>query len=494
MNRRRRRLLWLAIGLAAVAWLAAGPIAAYLGVSLRWQAASRGFLAEPYLQLGDAPGLADPERVEVVWHAADSDDDWWVDARTSPGSTWVRAPEPSYRRVRLAKVEPHRVYHATIAGLVPGGQFAYRVGKGLQALFEAEGRARVPAGTPHRVVLVGDAAAGTSAASKIAWRIGQEKADLLVVTGDIVYSRGRIAEYGERFFPVYNTDHASPARGAPILRSTLSVAAPGNHDLATRDLASFPDALAYFFAWSLPLNGPLSDPDGPNVPSLFGPPDRCAAYKAAAGPVFPRMANFSFDCGDVHWTVLDANQYVDWTNRELREWVERDLASASGAAWRLVAFHQPGFNSSVAHFDEQQMRLLADVFEHGGAAVAFGGHVHEYQRTKPLTFRVRPQSDGKLQAANGRVDGEWALDTTYDGVRQTTPHGVLYVITGGGGATLHDTRLEAQPATWQPFTERVRSTVHSYTVMDVARDRLDIRQVDSDGKTIDSFAVTRPAP
>ncbi len=91
------------------------------------------------------------------------------------------------------------------------------------------------------------------------------------------------------------------------------------------------------------------------------------------------MANFSFDCGDVHWTVLDANVGVDWTDRELREWVERDLASARPGAWRLVAFHQPGFNSASAHYNEQQMRLLADIFERQGVAVAFGGHVHQYR-------------------------------------------------------------------------------------------------------------------
>ena len=493
-NRRtRRRLLVLTVGLAAVAWLAAGPISAFLGVSLRWQAPARDFLFEPYLQLGDAPGLADPERAEVVWHAPDRDLDWWVEVRTSPGAAWVRAPKPTHRRVRLVKVEPHRVYHATLAGLAPGGRFAYRVGQGPRPLFEAEARARVPAGTPHRVALVGDIAAGTSGASKIAWRIGQEKPDLLVITGDIVYSRGRISEYATRFFPVYNADDASPGQGAPILRSTLSVAAPGNHDTATSDLGNVPDALGYFLAWSQPLNGPLGDPEGPNVPRLIGPADRIAAYRAAAGPAFPRMANFSFDCGDVHWTVIDANQYVDWTNPELRDWVARDLASAPAGSWRLVAFHQPGFNSSVAHAFEQQMRLLADVFERGGVAVAFGGHVHEYQRTKPLTFKARPWPDGRMQALDGRVDGEWTLDTSYDGVDRTVPRGVIYVITGAGGATLHDVARESLPATWQPFTERLVSTVHSYTIMDVARDRLTIRQVDADGKTIDAFAVTRPA-
>ena len=492
-RRRRRRLLVLALGLSAVAWFAAGPIAAYLGVSLRWQAAARDFLFEPYLQLGDAPATADPERAEVVWHAADRDLDWWVEVRTPPGAAWVRAPKPTYRRVLLPKVEAHRVYHAPIAGLAPGGRFAYRVGQGIRPLFEAEARARVPAGTPHRVVLIGDIAAGTSAASKVAWRIGQERPDLLVVTGDIVYSRGRISEYAARFFPVYNADAPSPDRGAPLLRTTLSVAAPGNHDLATRDLGLFPDALAYFLAWSQPLNGPLDRDDGPNVPNLMGPPDRRAAFRAAAGPSYPRMANFSFDNGDVHWTVLDANPYVDWTDPALRDWVARDIASARPGQWRLVAFHQPGFNSSVAHFHEQQMRLLADVFEAGGVAVAFGGHVHQYQRTKPLTFKARPRPDGRMQAPDGDVDGDWTLDRDYDGATRTVPRGVIYVITGAGGATLHDVAREARPESWQPFTERLSSTVHSYTVMDVARDRLAIRQVDEDGKAIDSFAVTRPS-
>jgi hypothetical protein len=491
-RRRRWRPFILILGMAAVAWVAAGPIAAYLGASLRWQDPARDFLFKPYVQLGDAPGPAAPEQVEVVWHAPDRDLDWWVETRSISVADWTRTPKPSYRRVVLPGVEPHRVYRATIGGLKPGGRFAYRVGQGPLGLFEAEARARVPAGMPQRVAIVGDIAAGTSAASKIAWRIGKERPDLLVVTGDIVYSRGRISEYAANFFPVYNADDASPDRGAPVLRSTLSVAAPGNHDFAARDLGRFPDGLAYFLAWSQPLNGPLGTVNAPNTPDIWGPDVNLAAFRDAAGPAFPRMANFSFEAGDVHWTVLDANLGVDWTDPTLRAWVEHDLASARPGAWRLVAFHQPGFNSAYAHFHEQQMRLLADVFERGNVAIAFGGHVHNYQRTYPLTFRARPQPDGKMQATNGHIDGDWTLDRDYDGATRTAPRGVIYVITGAGGATLHDVYLEGKPAAWQPFTARVRSTVHSYTMLNVSRDRLDVRQLDVDGKVIDAFAVTRP--
>ena len=115
----------------------------------------------------------------------------------------------------------------------------------------------------------------------------------------------------------------------------------------------------------------------------------------SAGAAYPRMANFSFDYGNSHWTVLDSNPYVDWTNPDLRAWVERDLAAARNHAWRFVAYHHPGFNSSKAHSSDQQMRLLAEVFEAGQVDVVFSGHVHNYQRTFPLQFRAEKDADGK---------------------------------------------------------------------------------------------------
>jgi len=487
-RRRRRRLFFLLIGLVGVAWIVAGPIVGYLGVTLRWATSDRTFLFKPYLQLGDAPKLANPERVEVVWHTADIDADWWVEVRPTPDAVWVRTPKPKARRVLLESVEPHRIYHVPIGGLVPGGKFAYRVGIGLRTLFEAEGRARMPAGMPYRAVVVGDIGAGTSAASRIAWRIGQAHPDLLVVTGDIVYSRGRISEYAERFFPVYNADTPSSDQGAPILRTTLSAAGAGNHDIVARNFDDFPDAMAFFLAWSQPLNGPLGTVGAPNTPGFEGSYDRIKGFLAAAGPTYPRMANFSFEFGDVHWTVLDANPHVDWSDPALRAWVERDLASATPGAWRLVALHQPGFNSSEAHFHEQQTRLLADVFERGGVPIVFCGHVHNYQRSKPLTFK----QDGNGQVGNGHVNGTWTLDQSFDGDRRTVPQGVIYLITGAGGATLHDTTRGSRPDTWLEFTQRIVSNIHSFTVLEVEPNRLQLRQIDESGAVVDQFTVTRP--
>ncbi len=155
-----------------------------------------------------------------------------------------------------------------------------------------------------------------------------ERPDFVMIAGDLAYYKGRLADYLDEVFPTYNDDALTPSSGAPLLRSTLTLVAPGNHDLLERDLDVYPDALFYFLAWSLPLNGPLAVPGPANTPSLRGAEARRRAFLDAAGPAYPRMANYSFDFGDAHWTVLDTNPYADWTDPALRDWLARDLEAA----------------------------------------------------------------------------------------------------------------------------------------------------------------------
>ena len=103
------------------------------------------------------------------------------------------------------------------------------------------------------------------------------------------------------------------------------------------------------------MNGPLTVAGAPNTPTLSGPEASQKAFLTSAGDAYPRLANFSFDYGDAHWTVLDSNSYVNWNDPALREWVRKDLEKAKNATWRFVGFHHPGFNSSEKHFEQQYM-------------------------------------------------------------------------------------------------------------------------------------------
>jgi acid phosphatase type 7 len=457
------------------------------------QSSDRTFIAKPYLQIGNHPA---PGSLQLLWHAADAESDWSVEHQTNAASEWRKADTPSSRRVAVADIEPHRVYRAALTNLEPGGTFHYRVFKDGQVVFSAEARTPKAADQPYRFVAFGDCGAGTKDQKPLALRAFLSKPDFVLIPGDIVYEYGLITDYRKKFWPVYNADLPSQD-GVPFLRSIPFMAAPGNHDTETRDLDRHPDALAYYLYWNQPLNGPQPNEGGPILPSLKATDANRRAFIEAAGESYPRMTNFSFNYGNAHWTIVDSNPYVDWTDPALKEWVASDLAGAQSATWRFVAFHHPGFNSSREHFEQQHMRLLAPVLEAGQVDVVFNGHVHNYQRSFPLRFV--PDKQGTLLVAGkenktvrGRVvNGRWTLDKSFDGRTDTTPVGVIYVVTGAGGQTLYNPEQNDDSDSWQKFTDKFVSNIHSLTVADVNGKTLTIRQVAPDGRELDSFTITK---
>jgi hypothetical protein len=455
------------------------------------KASDTAFLVKPYLQLGDVSPANVATDLVLLWHADDGETPWAVEYQPRTNETWHMAMPPASHRIVVPGVAPHRLFRANLTNLIPGSEFGYRVRKGNEIVFAAQARAPKGASQPYRFVSFGDCGAGTAAQKMVAHQTYLARPDFLMITGDIVYSRGRISEYREKFWPAYNADNSSPLVGAPLLRSTLFVAAPGNHDIATKDLEKYPDGLAYFLYWDQPRNGPKSAGARPLVPPLTGPAGNTAAFMEAAGEAYPRMANFSFNYGNSHWTIIDSNPYVDWTDPKLRAWVERDLAAAQNQTWRFVAFHHPGFNSSKAHFDDQQMRLLADVLERGRVDVVFNGHVHNYQRSFPIRFTSETGTDGKPVRDKNKVPGRWVLDRVFDGRNNTRPQGVIYLVTGAGGNTLYNPEQQEDRSSWQSFTQKFISKVHSLTVADVNGTTLSVRQVAGDGAEVDRFTITK---
>ena len=373
----------------------------------------------------------------------------------------------------------------TLSGLVPGALFTYRVSYRNRVVFSASGRSRKPPGLPQRIAVFGDAAADSQDQIEVALQVAQAQPDLVVLTGDIVYMTGTIRDYRRTFFPVYNAATLSADQGAPLLCSIPFVAVPGNHDLMPRNLDQLPDALAYFHLWDQPWNGPISQV---GIPVATGSSRHRNDFLDSAGPAYPRMANFSFDAGDIHFTALDMNPYTDWSDPDWRKWLSADLAANQAKPWRVVLTHQPPFSSSHAHAEEQRARLITDLLEAGNVQLVLSGHVHNYQRTYPLKFT----QTGPMERI-GEVPGSFQFDHHYDGVTNTKPDGLIYLITGAGGARLYDTEqdIKINPTSWQPFTKTMISREHSLTVLDVTPQSLDIQQINGQGKVIDRFRITR---
>jgi predicted phosphodiesterase len=450
------------------------------------------FFVKPYLQIGKK---ASPQSLQLLWHTTATNDAWKAEYKNSNSNDWLKATTQTSTKIAVAGIDPFLVYSTSFTLLSPGTQFIYRVLKNDKIVFTAEAKALKAPEQSYRVSITGDIAAGTKAAGRIANGIYNSKPDLVAIAGDIVYSQGLIAEYKTKYWPVYNKDD-DDSTGAPILRSIPMIAAVGNHDALTRDLDRYPGALAYYHFWEQPLNGPDGKEGGSLVPVLKASDANRKAFLDGAGEKYPQMTNFSFDYGNAHWTVLDSNPYVEWSDSLLKDWVIKDLANAQNASWRFVLLHHPGFNSSRAHYEQQQMRLLSPIFEKGNVDVVFAGHVHNYQRSYPMTFV--PDGTGVPMVGNsdnirrGRVvNGRWTLDKDFNGKRKTKPKGVIYIVTGAGGQGLYNPEQTTDKDSWQKFTVKFESRVHSFTVMDVKGKTLTLRQVDINGKEVDKIKITK---
>jgi len=466
-------------------------LAFLFSIELPAQTTKSSFIVKPYLQIGSNPSNTS---LQLLWHTAETGATWLAEYKIN--GQWIKAEHQTANKITTAGIEPFSIYDASFSSLIPGNKFMYRVSKNGTVIFTATAKAPKAATQAFRFVASGDMGAGTTAAKQIANGIYKAGPDLVAIAGDIVYEYGLITDYTTKFWPIYNADKADTV-GVPLLRTIPFIAAVGNHDADTRDLDKFPGALAYYLFWDQPLNGPMGKEGGPFVPLLKGSDANKSAFINAAADKYPRMTNFSFNYSNTHWTVIDADNYVDWTDSALKNWVANDLAGSKDADWHFVLYHQPGFSSSNEHFEQQQMRLLAPVFEKGNVDIVFNGHVHNYQRSYPLTFV--PDKSGVLmfggkdnKTPRGRVvNGKWTLDKKFDGKKNTKPNGVIYIVTGAGGQTLYNPEQQADPDTWQKFTEKFISTIHSFTVVDINGKNLKLHQVDVNGKEVDVLNINK---
>src|SRR6266446_10234460 len=308
------------------------------------------------------------------------------------------------------------------------------------------------------------------------------KPDLALNTGDNVYTNGAEGSYRDFWFPVWNSDVDSNETGAPFIRSIPFYIVVGNHDMGATGVnanmlggdtagrfsgnTDGGDALAYFNNYYFPLNGPTGvdtqftwngDTVTPNgmlfsfKGKTYTSPVAIAAFRAStsvdagkgAKQQIDHMHNFSFDSGNAHFVFLDANPHLFNGQLDntalyaeapqafssypcvLRDWLINDLDS-SAQPWKIVVFHQPAFSSGDATVRNSQMRAAAKFLEDHGVNMVFNGHEHNYQRTYPVRA---------LNAAATPTPGSPLvnIDTSFDGVNQTVPDGVLYLVEGAGG-------------------------------------------------------------
>jgi len=134
-------------------------------------------------------------------------------------------------------------------------------------------------------------------------------------------------------------------------------------------------------------------------------------------------------------------------------------AAAKAASWRFVYSHYPIYSAGPHGGDGiASIEALCDEF---GVTAYFTGHDHLYERSH-------------------QMKGQKVVDT---GNALTTSKGVVYIVTGGGGAPLYAAGKIAS-------THFTKSTLHFVDVTASATS-VSVEAITPDGKTLDSFTIAK---
>ncbi|MGM0578838.1 MAG: metallophosphoesterase [Myxococcota bacterium] len=277
---------------------------------------------------------------------------------------------------------PIRQYVARIDGLEPDTLYCYRVLAGDVPLVERTGFATAPGPDAHvEFAAFGDSGHGGGDQEAVYAQLRSVPLDLAVITGDVAYPSGTLAQLEAHYFDVYEDLVAS----VPMFPTT------GNHDYRTRSAQPFRDV------FSLPDNG------------VEGASERW----------------YSFDWGPVHFVALDTER----VGPAQAAWLEEDLA-ADDHPWTVVYTHEPPYSSGYHGSNHEVREWLAPILERHGVDLVLAGHDHHYERTVPIGGVVYVVTGGGGRGT--RPTGESDFTAFAEGVLH-----FLYVSADPDTLTLH---------------------------------------------------------
>lgn len=251
-------------------------------------------------------------------------------------------------------------------------------------------------------------------------------------TAALVLHTGDIA-YGFGKFEEFQAHHFDIYQD--LMKRVPFFPSPGNHEYDTNNAAP------YLAVHSLPTE---------DVP----PADRGRYY--------------SFDWAGVHFIALDSNvplrDAASGTGAML-EWLENDLAKTR-KFWRVVYFHHPPYAGGPNERDVLSALardFIVPILERYDVQLVLNGHEHSYQRTHPLR----------------------------NGVRAASGDGIVYITSGGGGASLYPVFPTTRCC--GDVVAHAESTYH-FVRGEVDGTRMTLRAIRANGQEMDSVTLApRPA-
>ncbi|HBO52253.1 MAG TPA: hypothetical protein DD471_09745 [Planctomycetes bacterium] len=309
-------------------------------------------------------------------------------------------------------------------GLLPDTAYFYQLQHGARSVGEVH-NFWTAADTPDAAIrfgVFGDFGCGCPAQYESIGVLKDSQPDLVLTTGDNVYYSGSAREVRQNYF----IPMASLIDHVPVYPSL------GNHDVITGNGSPFLDSLYL----------PVNDADGSE-------------------------RFYSFDRGNCHFIALEVTDRAGDLSPGSRQyqWLVRDL-QRTAATWVVCYFHHPLYSDS-SHGDAPLLQIhLAPLFDEYGVDVVLSGHDHTYQRTYPM--RAGLVLDGQMEP------------------NYTDPQGTIYVVTGGGGATLY--------GLWRSQRLAAGESRRHVVIFDVVGNELNLSAVDYNGSVFDRMKITKRVP
>jgi hypothetical protein len=353
-----------------------------------------------------------------------------------------------------------------VTGLTPATTYYYSVGSVAGAFVgdDADHYFRTApttgATTPFRIWTIGDAGFVGAPLDAVrdsfkAYNGGTSATDLFLLLGDNAYLTGTDAQYQAAVYDVH----------ADMLRTTPVYSTFGNHER--------------FSSLDLSQTGPYFD--------MFTFPTAGQAGGVASGT----EAYYSFDYGNVHFVVLDSEDFTPSSaSGPMLTWLQSDLA-ATAADWVIAVFHRPPYSRGLFHnsdveVNEIRMReFVLPVLEDYGVDVVLCGHSHNYERSFFIDGHYGFANTFNDSFKKDLGDGDPAGDGSY---RKTAvgplPHsGAVYVVNGSGS--------EFRNSTLDHPAHIVGLLTVGSMVIDVDDDTLTARFLSNTGSVDDQFQIVK---
>jgi len=154
---------------------------------------------------------------------------------------------------------------------------------------------------------------------------------------------------------------------------------------------------------------------------------------------------YSYDVGNIHFVALNSeNDITGQTN-----WLARDLqasVNSTNTDWVFVYFHKPPYTKGNHGPNESIKTNWCPLFVQYEVDMVFNGHNHSYERTVPI-------------------------------------RGVVYVVTGGGGASLYSFAPD-------PGVHAFATSCYHHVSMKASGSTIDYEAIRSDGLLFDAMTIT----